>query len=184
MSPNIIEPSSLAGGNFHVRGHIALGYELARERLRSPLVHLAPRTTRLSDTTTGYYVRPGRLDDCWQAALATCLQVPIGDVPDTRIDERLRAGEEPGEISRSWAEELPGWLTARGLRIVEHTRRLPVERPRWIGVVPFAGMFNDHCLVMSRGEVLFNPTGDSGLFRAFGPRDVKWGYSFRTIKEN
>jgi len=108
---------------------------------------------RLADGTSGYYARRGRGDDCFAAALATCLQVPIGQVPDPRIDERLAAGESADEIEASAWQALGEWLEARGFRMVEHAEPAS-DRERWIGVVPFPGNFNAHCLVMARGKVL------------------------------
>jgi hypothetical protein len=52
----------------------------------------------LRDGTLGYLARAGPEDGCFASALATCLQVPIGDVPDPRLDERLAAGESPEAI--------------------------------------------------------------------------------------
>jgi hypothetical protein len=134
---------------------------------------------RLHDGTIGYYVRMPRTDDCFQAAVATVLQVPINEVPDSRIDERLAAGWSPDKIDRSARKALDAWLAGRGLRMVFHDR-LPVAEPRWIGVVPLPGAFNDHSLVISRGELLFDPTMDWGdvRLRLFGLRDVGHGISF------
>jgi hypothetical protein len=58
-------------------------------------------TVTLSDGKTGYLERPGRADDCLAACLATCLHVPIREVPDPRLDERVAAGESVQEINRS-----------------------------------------------------------------------------------
>jgi hypothetical protein len=87
------------------------------------------------------------------------LQVPIEQVPDPRLRERMRAREDREEIHRSTAQELEGWLAARGLRVVLH-RKVPVRKRRWIGIVPMAGWFTSHSLVMRWGEVLFDPTKD------------------------
>src|SRR5437762_1844887 len=95
------------------------------------------RRTRLTDGTTGYHVRNGRRDDCLAAALATCLQVPIEEVPDPRIGERLDAGEAPEDIDRSAWRELRRWLAERGLQMCSH-RTVPANRHRWIGIVAFA----------------------------------------------
>lgn len=54
-----------------------------------------PPKKRLSDGTTGFYMRPDRGDDCWQAATATVLQVPFDDVPDLRLNARAACGESP-----------------------------------------------------------------------------------------
>jgi hypothetical protein len=132
-----------------------------REMLRSRGLDLDryefPTEERLADGSVGYYVRAPRTDDCFAAALATALQVPIAEVPDPRIDERTAAGETPDELDRSAHAEITGWLTGRGLRMVVH-RKLPTDRSRWIGIVQSPGAFNSHCVVMSRDEILFDPT--------------------------
>ena len=152
----------------------------------------------LSDGTLGYYMR--RPDDCLAAAIATVLQVPLTDVPDPRLDEQVRAGRDPDEISRTTAEKLERWLHARGLRLVVH-HRVPVNRARWIGVVVIDEMppFCDHCLVMARGRLLHDPTvwrreeidlarsvhGEQAAKIAmlmFGPSSIRYGLSF-TKKE-
>jgi hypothetical protein len=111
-------------------------------------------TMRLADGSVGYAARS--CDDCWAAALATVLQVPVHELPQLRIDERLRAGSEPEEVNRSVSREIGDWLAARSLRMVVH-QEVPVDAERWIGVVPIEGWFQSHCLVMRRGELLFDP---------------------------
>ncbi len=120
----------------------------------------APRTVSLVDGSTGYFVR--RPDDCWRAALATCLQIPPDQIPDANLDERVRRGEDPEEIDRSAWQQEARWLAGRGLRMVAH-RKVPVARSRWIGVVPNRGLFNDHTMVMAWDEVLFDPAADFDL---------------------
>jgi hypothetical protein len=165
-----------------------------------------PRTCELPDGTTGYFVRLPRLDDCFSAAVATVLQVPIDDVPDPRIDERLRAGDEPHEIDGQAWNALDDWLAARRLRIVLH-RIVPACRRRWIGVVPFPGDFQHHCLVMAGDQLLFDPQADMRptipellaeareeardvceaaeqwepmrTWRPIRPSGIRWGFSFQ-----
>jgi len=133
----------------------------------------------LADGSLGYFVRTGREDDCFAAAIATVLQVPIGQVPDPRIDERLAAGEAAAEIDRSAQRELARWLTRRGLRMAVH-RSVPASRRRWIGVVPMPGDFMNHCLVMSRETVLFDPATAAEGVRIFGLEDVRQALSFQS----
>ena len=150
-------------------------------------------TCRLRDGTIGYYALFPRTDTCWLAAVSTVLQVPISEVPDPQVDKRRVAGEDPAEISRSAWDEFAAWLEGRGLRMVAH-RAVPVPRRRWIGVVPKEGWFNDHCLVMSHGELLFDPvlhapesalatllcpTGSSLSPERLDSTGVKFGYSFQ-----
>jgi hypothetical protein len=156
-----------------------------------------PKTLDLPDGTVGYFVRHPRRDDCLAAALATTLQVPIDEVPDPRLNERARAGEDLDAVSRSAWAQLERWLAARRLRMVTH-RKVPAARGRWIGVVPLRG-WADHCMVMSRAEVLFDPVRDFPLValakllpaaeverskicvRRWGPEHVSWGLSFQNL---
>jgi hypothetical protein len=145
------------------------------------------RPRRLEDGTLGYFVRWPRGDDCQAAAVATVLQVPIGEVPDPRIDERLAAGEVVGEIDRSAQDQLGQWLARRGLRIVVH-RKVPAARRRWIGVIALPGPFQNHCLVMDRSDFLFDPARlpdhalpGMGRLRRWGIRDISYGLSFQAI---
>jgi hypothetical protein len=143
-------------------------------------------TKRLADGSVGYYIQPGRADDCWRAAVATCVQVPPGEVPDPHLDERMDAGETPEEINRSACAERDDWLAELGLRLVIHGE-VPVPRRRWVGVIPRPGWFQDHCLVMCRGEVLWDPNPNLPFFADWTAADVKWGFSFQktaTVKRS
>jgi hypothetical protein len=142
----------------------------------------AERTVRLADGSVGYYTRPRRSDDCWAAAVATCLQVPIEQVPDPRLDERLRAGERPEEVNRSAWAAFDQWLDGMGLGMTVH-RAAPRDVGRWIGVVRFGGYFNSHTLVMSYGGILFDPVkrlASAEAVRTFTVEDVSLGYSFQS----
>jgi hypothetical protein len=135
-----------------------------------------PMVVRLPTGERGYYQT--RNDDCMRAAVATCLQVPIEDVPDPRLDERLAAGDDPDELDRLARAELEGWLAGRGLRLVRHWR-LPVDRERWIGVSPGPGEFGDHVLVMTRAEILFDPASYiPGMERLARLRPLSYGITF------
>jgi hypothetical protein len=140
----------------------------------------------LRDGSLGYYARLPRTDDCFAAAVATTLHVPIEDVPDARLDERVAAGESIADVDRSAQLEWKKWLTRRGLRMVVHSK-VPTNRRRWIGVIELGGPFNSHCLVMDRGRMLFDPSyiGDRlGRIRllAFGPGQITHGLSFQTTR--
>jgi hypothetical protein len=153
-----------------------------REMMRETGVSESLEPKQLADGTRGYFVRLPRTDDCLAAALATCLQVPIDQVPDPRIDERLAAGETPEEIILSAEAELARWLDRLGLRMIIH-RKIPPRARRWIGVVPIDGDFNSHCLVMSGAGVLFDPTRFDGSeqrgMRVFRAEDVGYGLGFQ-----
>lgn len=133
-----------------------------------------PQTLR--DGTTGWPTRYPRRDDCLAACVSTCLQVPIADVFDPCIDARLEAGETVEEVNRSLWAGLAAWLEARGLRLVVH-ETVPVPVERWIGIVPRLGPFQDHCVVMTQNEVLFDPVNDTWVPK-WHPNDISWGLSF------
>ena len=157
-----------------------VGQEMFLQAFRTQT--LERTTVTLPDGTIGYYERGMRSDDCFAACLATCLQVPIEDVPDPRIDERLQAGESPEDVDRSACEELGRWLTARGLCMVTH--RPPVASPRWIGVIEFVGAFNDHTVVMAGDTILFDPVDRSRYsrpVRTYTVEDVSGGFTFEQL---
>lgn len=47
----------------------------------------------------GYCMQPYRGDDCLQAAVATCAQVPIEQIPDLNLAARFERGESQDEMS-------------------------------------------------------------------------------------
>lgn len=107
----------------------------------------------------GMFPYPDRGDDCFPAAIATALQHPIEQVPDLRIDARIAAGEDPVTVSRSSWLRIDRWARELGFVLTIHDE-VPVARDRWVGVCPDpAGswMLGDHCLVMSRERLLFDP---------------------------
>jgi hypothetical protein len=120
------------------------------------------------------------------AAIATTLQAP--DVPDLKIDARLRAGMRPEDVDRVVRVELDAWLADRGLRARIHDR-VPVNSERCIGVVPFPGWFQGHCLVLRRGYLLHDPAGRGVemVSRLLGVHiwdsaDCRWAMSFEENK--
>jgi hypothetical protein len=137
-------------------------------------------SSRLRDGTVGYFGR--RVDECLTAAFASLLQVPL-PVPDLRLDQQVTAGRERLlatygndeelalhvemlhlEIGAAAWEQLSGWVREQGLTIVLHEQPLPVDQPRWIGVVSGGqeSRFSDHCLVMTGRDVLFDPMSVAG----------------------
>ena len=168
---------------------------------------------RLDDGTVGYAMAPDRTDDCLRAAVATVLQVPPEEVPDPRLRSRVDAGHDIDAINaQSWAQ-LERWLDGRGLRLVFHetvptdqarwvgvcpappTGRLAAQLNavlprRERRALKRSGYdtarhehFADHCLVMARDRVLFDPAvtlvAPMGLtLREWQATDVAWGLSF------
>ena len=171
----------------------SLSWPEFREQLKSQtsvqsiVSHRQARACRpllLRDGTIGYHVRPLRDDDCFAAAVATVLQVPIDEVPDPRVDKRRRAGEAIDEIARTFWLDWNRRLSERGLRMTAHPTP-PTKRRRWIGIVPFLGAFQDHCLVMTRDGLLFDPVPpvavNGRLVRRFNPADVRSGLTFERV---
>lgn len=134
--------------------------------------------TALTDGTTGFYQR--RADDCVQAALASCVQIPPHQVPDLRLDDRLAAGTDPEEIARSSWAKLERWADSNGLTVTVHPTP-PTSARRWIGVIERSSggdPFNDHCLVMEHSVCRFDPAAcpGAGGERTIGQRvHVDWG---------
>jgi hypothetical protein len=158
----------LGSAGWHPRAKLALARPLP-----------APPTRRLADGTVGWFIRLPRLDQCWQAAVATCLQVPLDDVPDARLDARQMEGESVERIDSSAKREFEAWLARRGLQMVEH-RTPPWQHPRWIGIVPDVGHFNDHCMLMCGDRVLFDPCDLGYPFVKYTASDVDSGITFAT----
>ena len=109
--------------------------------------------TRLADGTVGYLQR--RTDDCLQMAIASLLQVAPHTIPDSRIDQRLEAGDDIEQIERDITLALTQWAARQGATITIHTTP---PNGRWIGVAPSRGdgAFSDHCLIMNGTTCLFD----------------------------
>src|SRR5450755_2251684 len=119
-----------------------------------------PATSRLSDGTVGWHMR--RVDDCQAAALASLLQVPLSEIPDARLDERLARGESVEHVDKTAGAQMLKWLDGRGLKLIRHGRP-PTHLPRWLGIVPNPAPFQGHCLIMARDRVLFDPSVRPGV---------------------
>jgi hypothetical protein len=151
---------------------------------REALARSGPRSVPLPGGLTGWCVR--RSDDCLCAAVATATQTPIDQVPDPHIDERLAAGDRPGELcSKMWAD-LSAWARDRGTPL----RSWPDPsacRGLWIGLAPHpfpAAMppFSEHCLVMLDDTILWDPNAAGGLpglrAKVFSRMHITAGISF------
>lgn len=145
----------------------------------------------------GYGMHPYRTDDCLRAAIATATQIPIEQVPDLSLDQRLERGEDQDEISRTSWIRIEEWAASLGLRM-KLWEEVPVPKERWIGISTFTGdseddddeatVFGDHCLVMRRDDVLFNPNctvvappGTKLLHPALD--SITYGLSFESLEE-
>ena len=180
-----------------------LATSAAADAIRPPTVGRRPGraltfapavTESLPDGTIGYCLR--RSDDCWTAALATCLQVDYDELPDSCIDERLALGQSPEEIEADAAGLEARWLAWRGLKLQLHTALPPVQADRWIGVVPVEGHFRSHALVMAGDAVLFDPqrAATKAVARALGmpgaaptrrfyPIEITHGYTIERMTD-
>jgi hypothetical protein len=108
----------------------------------------------LRDGTTGYFQR--RTDDCLQAAIASCLQIPPYLVPDLQIDQQRIDDKEPEEIEGAGWQAMGRWMHKNGVTIKVHPGPKTTSR-RWIGVVTSAyDSSTDHCLLMSGRDCLFD----------------------------
>ena len=110
--------------------------------------------TRLRDGTFGYLQR--RTDDCLQAAIATCLQIPPHQVPDLHMEQQLANGTEPEEMEQRIVKTMGRWMEKHSVTIRYHATP-PTSERRWIGVVTEPDEYSDRCLLMSRRDCLFDP---------------------------
>ena len=149
------------------------------------------KTVPLADGTLGFEMRA--VDDCYAACLATVLQTD--SVPRFDIDGRLRKGWSEARVEREVLAEIKAFLDDWELREVLHDPPC-WGHDRWIGVVPVNGGFaQDHCLVMSKDQVLHEPGGehtpaDFALARVMGarlkqwrPEDVAYGITFEALED-
>jgi hypothetical protein len=109
--------------------------------------------TRLRDGTQGYLQR--RTDDCLQAAIASCLQIPPHQVPDLQMERQLAAGMDPEEMERGIREKMGRWMDKHGVTVMYHASP-PTSERRWIGVVREDDVYSDHCLLMNGRDCLFD----------------------------
>jgi hypothetical protein len=164
--------------------------ELQSRRRTHPVVRLTEEGPHWGaeprpDDEIGYGMHPFMADDCMRCAIATATQVPIEQVPNLKIYERVLAKESADEISRSTWDRIIAWAERLELSVMLWERRageepgvVPKDLPdlphRWVGVVdsPESSFVIDdgqvvsasesclggHCLVMgSRGQVIFDP---------------------------
>jgi hypothetical protein len=132
----------------------------------------------LRDGTVGYFQR--RTDDCFQVAIASCVQISPHRVPDLRIDEQRMVDMEPEEIERRNVDQMSQWMEHNGVTIMVHPV-LPSTGKRWIGVVKQAyDSTADHCLLMSGRDCLFDPAnlvppGKDEPASTYGYADIDYG---------
>jgi hypothetical protein len=111
--------------------------------------------TRLRDGTLGYLQRD--VADCLRAALASLLQIPMPNVPEMPTNKLLSGEMDAEEFERVAARRLDRWTAERGLTARFHAS--PRTSGRWIGVLLSEewSVLNDHCLLMSGRDCLFDP---------------------------
>ena len=121
-----------------------------RDRARGEAVPLA-------DGTVGFLSPEDRDDDCYREVVATVLQIPLGELPDARLDERVREGEEPSRVDQIAKRSMRAFLEERGLREVIHPVGALPCHGRWVGIGEEPGWFKSHALAMGGRGVLFDP---------------------------
>ena len=57
----------------------------------------------------------------------------------------------------------------------------PWDLPRWIGVAPKEGVFQDHALVMSGDAICFDPAFIMGVTTSYSPTEIRTGLSFEPL---
>jgi hypothetical protein len=170
----------------------------ARPYVERRIVRLTPSgidwgATPGPEDEIGFAMDPYRYDDCLTAAIATATQTAVEDIPDLRLSARLKAGEDPDEISRSSWPRIDDWATKRGFVAMMHPEdEIPVPERRWIGIIEWDRQgprpFQDHCVVMDHDRLIFDPAcgavpppGMRALI--YSPEQIAWGLSFNQ-KEN
>jgi hypothetical protein len=105
--------------------------------------------TELRDGTVGFLQR--RIDDCLQAAIASCAQISPYLVPDLNMEQQTAAGKDPEEVVSASLAKLGRWMDENGVAIRFHASP-PWSARRWIGVIRDPRPLSDHCLLMSGGS--------------------------------
>jgi hypothetical protein len=101
-------------------------------------------------------------------AVATLLQMTPDQVPDFQLDKQKFVDGRPlEETERSAMQQFGQWMDDRGLTMIKHTTP-PTPATRWIGVITAnpvlydvdanESKFDDHCLVMTGSECLWDPS--------------------------
>lgn len=103
--------------------------------------------------------------------------IPLDQLPDARIDQRLAAGETIEQVDKTAWGQMLRWLDGRGLKLIRHSRP-PTHLPRWIGMVPNERPFQSHSLVMAGPKILFDPAVKPGI-RTFYSIEIEFGYELR-----
>jgi hypothetical protein len=134
----------------------------------------------LRDGTLGYFQR--RTDDCVQASIASLIQMPMYEVPDLQIDKHIAEGRDDEALERSVGHQFSQWMEKHSLTMYRHVNP-PLLAKRWIGVVSTGNEVNDHCLVMTGHDCVWDtshmlPPGKHEPIAAhdiFTPRDINYG---------
>lgn len=140
---------------------------------------LPEETTVLEDGAVGYYQR--NMNDCLRAAIATAVQIPYEDVPDTEPTGAGGQGEWLQVYSRLWE-----WAAGQGIRLEFHTFPPICEAP-WVGVTPRGDDGYRHTIVIANGQLYFDPA--SGFETPDGTqiattREVEYGITFTRKEES
>jgi hypothetical protein len=133
--------------------------------------------TELRDGTVGFLQR--RVDDCFQAAIASCAQVSPYLVPDLKMQQQTAAGKDPEQVVSAALAKLDGWMDENGVAIRFHASP-PWSARRWIGVIRDPRPMSDHCLLMSGRVCLFDgaralPKDHDEPASDFDPADIDYG---------
>jgi hypothetical protein len=133
--------------------------------------------TDLRDGTVGFLQR--RVDDCYQAAIASCAQISPYLVPDLKMQQQTAAGKDPEEVVNAAFGKLGRWKDENGVAIRFHASP-PWSARRWIGVIRDPRPMSDHCLLMSGRDCLFDgaralPTKHDQPASDRDPADIDYG---------
>ncbi len=143
----------------------------------SPRGELPFYATTLRDGTLGFLQR--RIDDCLQAAIASCTGIKPWLIPDLNMAQNEAACKDPEEVASAALKKLGQWMDETGIAIRFHSSP-PWSARRWIGVIRDPRPLSDHCLLMSGRDCLFDgasalPKAHDQAASSHDPADIDYG---------
>jgi hypothetical protein len=112
-----------------------------------------------------------RYDECLRACTAVVLGLDYDDTPEVSAAD---TGTE--DFWDAWV----GWANRSGHGpMLFYYDAPPVERERWIAVVPSLNTpGKDHAVVMRRTALVLDPVSNGERYSAISPSHVKYGITF------
>jgi hypothetical protein len=108
-------------------------------------------------------------------------------VPDPHLEELRGPGRNDEEIDFLIDLKFREWTYEHGLTIVFHPSP-PRWAKRWIGMVTTGDPFNDHTMLMSGPDCLFDPAhllppgeDEATALNGYGVGDIDYGFTIERI---